>query len=576
MLTHRFGLIDQKVGEAQKAGNTAAENAWSMLAVLYHPTMEGRSENGPYGAVNGNIDGSRSVLPQDISTESLDALSILDVDGADPEFRARLADAKWIVSRDALSAKLAAGHFFEIGLHLLRRGDHVGAVCGQHRLERAVTLALRVDKRGDLPNQFRETLHSEIETRMEGLKQESDLTAVSAMIDALLELGDSRLEDIARWCSDAARHAESIREFAFAKNFSTKYGDVVSRISPDRAKQAALESAEIAVREAEMFRQEGADGWLVANRLESAIELFRKVGGQQERIAALQRELQGEQQRIPETMEVVSVRVPEADVTALSNEANRTFDEFEENKLRGLGGLDFAPSLEELRQSSGSRLIDLVRSSRINDRGHNVREFKGGDEDKFGRMVRNWTHYASFRGTFVEFIRERLIAASAELDDWIEGVLAESNACPPNHEKQLSRGIRAAIDGDAIVALHILPVQLEGIIRHVLEQRGMQVFRLENDLTQQARTLNSILETPEVAGVFSEHMAFTLRFALSERGAWNLRNEVSHALMADEEFSQGVANYLLWLTLRLLTVAGHGAGNEADEQSTEDFEVSDE
>lgn len=59
------------------------------------------------------------------------------------------------------------------------------------------------------------------------------------------------------------------------------------------------------------------------------------------------------------------------------------------------------------------------------------------------------------------------------------------------------RALVAGFQGDMIVAGHLVPPQLEAMVRHVVESQGATTSKLEPGSIQPERSLGPLLETPE-------------------------------------------------------------------------------
>jgi hypothetical protein len=122
---------------------------------------------------------------------------------------------------------------------------------------------------------------------------------------------------------------------------------------------------------------------------------------------------------------------------------------------------------------------------------------------------------------------------------------------PPGHEGIVLRGLQAGFFGDWLVAMHLLVPQVEGMVRHVLQQQGVVTSTLNSDSIQEEKHLNTLLWMLEAEDAFGPDVLFDLRGILIERFGHNLRNQSAHAMIPTFGFYQHASVYLWWLILWL-------------------------
>lgn len=101
-----------------------------------------------------------------------------------------------------------------------------------------------------------------------------------------------------------------------------------------------------------------------------------------------------------------------------------------------------------------------------------------------------------------------------------------------------------------LVAGHLIPSQLEAMVRHVVESRGGATSMLEPGGLQPERPLSALLETPEAAQAFGADGVFELQGLLVDPLGTNLRNEVAHGLRDDSGMFDYEVLYAWWLLLK--------------------------
>lgn len=154
-----------------------------------------------------------------------------------------------------------------------------------------------------------------------------------------------------------------------------------------------------------------------------------------------------------------------------------------------------------------------------------------------------WIQFeAGFRRRVIDAIREAYSPTATHIADW----LLQSPAYAPQRRELLERGLKAYLDGDYIVAIHLLVPQVEEAIR--------TVGGLLGDLTYvwkpgeggmryiEARSLHSLLEATRLAELLGPNHAMFVRVSLVMNQGLNLRNRLAHGLLLPEEFTPTAAD----------------------------------
>jgi hypothetical protein len=131
---------------------------------------------------------------------------------------------------------------------------------------------------------------------------------------------------------------------------------------------------------------------------------------------------------------------------------------------------------------------------------------------------------------------------------------------PVGRERIYARGILAGLQGDWLIATHLLIPQLEYSIRLVFQQNDILPSTLNAGL-QKVHLLGWLLTHSAMPEIFGEDMAFDLRALLIEVFGCNLRNDFAHGLIPEGAFYTPATQYLWWLILRLLCIPIVKAGN---------------
>lgn len=110
-------------------------------------------------------------------------------------------------------------------------------------------------------------------------------------------------------------------------------------------------------------------------------------------------------------------------------------------------------------------------------------------------------------------------------------------------------GFLAGFKGDFAQALHLLIPQFENGLRKRLESLGQHVFTTEDGLDSEM-SLNQLLELPRSQEELGEDIHFNLKILLTEKAAFNIRNDMCHGLMAENQFMAPQSIYCWWLIFK--------------------------
>jgi len=137
----------------------------------------------------------------------------------------------------------------------------------------------------------------------------------------------------------------------------------------------------------------------------------------------------------------------------------------------------------------------------------------------------------------------------------LEDFVAIANRSPivPSDRKQLmGRALFAGYDDDFVTALHILVPQIEHMARWHLKSAGIKTTNLDKDGIENENSLSTLMEIPEVTQIFGEDLAFELKALFCDAFGPNLRNELAHGLLTEEECQSTYAIYAWWLGVKIV------------------------
>jgi len=504
------------------------------------------------------MDGQRSAIPADFPKEELLSLQAWALSLQDPELRARFLDVLWIQARSFPAAQGAVDAYIASALRLEHPKDWSSC---HKRLERALRLAAGLGKGGA---DLRLRVLSEIEAMLHRHRGTDPLYLTLRLTRLLLEFKHGDACQFAGFALAAAASAEAANDFWRAKDYYQLTADC-HRAGGDAAAEgpALRQSAECLVKESELaYKQLGRGAITAASVLSDAVEAMRQAPGGRDRAAELHERLLVLQQESLTELKPLSSSVDAEALVKIAVTAVR--DKSLAEAILALCKMVKPPSISKLKQDVHEQarvavLGSLFSSEVLNSRGRVVarppRLEAGANDPKDDglrwRMFRN-AHLTRSLNVQAMLNPARLEVLSAHGPDRLDlaSLIQYSPWIPPGHAESILRALLAGFQGDMLVAGHLIPSQLEAMVRHVVESRGGATSMLEPGGLQPERPLSALLETPEAAQAFGADGVFELQGLLVDPLGTNLRNEVAHGLRDDSGMFDYEVLYAWWLLLK--------------------------
>ena len=120
-----------------------------------------------------------------------------------------------------------------------------------------------------------------------------------------------------------------------------------------------------------------------------------------------------------------------------------------------------------------------------------------------------------------------------------------------------------------ILAIDSLTPKFEGLIREFYETIGKPVDKIKpksggKDHTTEKKDLADLLREPYAEEIFGNDLLILMKYVLIELGGYNLRNNVSHALMFRENY---LLSYGHWVFIILLRIGAYQLSIKSNEES---------
>ena len=126
------------------------------------------------------------------------------------------------------------------------------------------------------------------------------------------------------------------------------------------------------------------------------------------------------------------------------------------------------------------------------------------------------------------------------------------------------KALFAGYERDFTEALHLLVPQIEHMVRSHLKAAGVKTTNLDKKGIENETGLSALMELPEVEKIFGEDIAFEIKALFCDPLGPNLRNELAHGLLDDDQSESIYSIYAWWLGLKLVFIPFWSSLRKAD------------
>lgn len=139
--------------------------------------------------------------------------------------------------------------------------------------------------------------------------------------------------------------------------------------------------------------------------------------------------------------------------------------------------------------------------------------------------------------------------------------LLNSSFIRPERRELYKLGINSFLNGDFVTSMHLLIPQVEDSLRYILIQLGEISSNLTAEEIQARYTLNNLLYNQALSGpleqFFGPEVILNLKSLLVERFGSNLRNNILHGLIKDNQIPLTLKEsvYLNWIILKMADIS---------------------
>ncbi len=507
--------------------------------------------------------GGTSPTPKDLTIEDCDFLQQVLPEIKDNELKARVADTLWILKHGKAQehAKNAIEAYLISADTLLGESWHDT----WERLARAIRIFdnLRLLDENKCPKKI--NVPKKISEYIESSTTPPHL--VMRLIELLHATHRPYNDKHVKILENIATTYESELNYHAAKNVWDLAASLYKRAeNTDDATRCQVNAAETYVIQADIAEATQPPSYMrVRGFLESAVEAYRSIHSKKERRDEIYDRYVDAQSKSQNEMHAIPFEIKFSD-----DEIKLYTDQVSGVDLRtALYNFAFIikpPRLEEIKKQiedseqefSFSSLVPIQYTDgkgrvAVNSSTHN------SPESKMHRRIAQFRRGHEVVGALNPALQKIRLEHNISLFDW-KCLIKDHPFIPPERVNIYALGLSHGFHGDFFSAAHILIPQIENSICYLLNNHGKQTSRQLHDGTQEERSLNQTLKSDELEIFFRKDLIFDLQGLLIKKEGTNLRNNLMHGFVNDDQLSfSPELIYLYWLTLHIIFIPFRGA-----------------
>ena len=540
------------------------------------------------------IGGSCSIMPDDFTDSEIDFFARIVESIDKPTLKGRLADLVWLLRqpRNVKFALSAIESYMQVPLDVDNWfGD------GEHCWKRAIGLCRMIGPTGaDHLDRIEKSMIEALDSATA-----EDKFFGHGLADTLRSegLGKSNSADIAAKLESLAKDFDSIGDFHASGRFCNAAARWFrSSGDDDKAIDVTVAEAEAFVSDATArMSSDSPSHGVAASFLEDAIQVYRTVPRDQrgrhnvdQRIQELRLRLSEHGERAQE--EMVTVRGDAIDVgdtiqkarDAIRgkpvHEALKAFAdlhrisvrELREATIKNLSHTTFLASIPKVYSSQDGRVI--ARTPGISGSVPSVDD----EAEILGQM--NRVEYPTRVGIIVQaMILPALDVLTMEhrvrtID--LINLARLSPIVPIGREVLFGRALAHGFNRDFATSIHLLAPQIEHMVRVPLKIAGVSTSHLDQNGIETENGLSTLVDLPQTKARFGEDVTYEIKALFCDQMGPNLRNNIAHGLLDDQQANSAEAVHAWWLGLQLVfntywySFDKEKTGDQQDEESEDD------
>ncbi len=545
--------------EKQKTANNPEKNEiLTLFYKIFSYTLVTDSPNEPFKpTLILFAEGRRSPIPDDLTTEERDFLQQVLPEIKDSELKARVADTLWVLKHNKPKTQENAKTAIEAYLVFNKKQLEERWLDINNKLARALRIFdnLRLFNDNKCPQKI--NAPKKISAYIESSATPPHL--IMRLIELLHTTNRPYNDKHAKILESIATKYESELKYHAAKDVWNLAASLYKRAeNTDEAIRCQVNGAETYVSLADDKEKAQPPSYLlVSSFLESAVKAYRAIPSKNERGAELYKRLVDAQSKTPDEMHAIPFEYSfsSAEIKPYTDQVSGLDIG---NALYNFAFIAKPPCLEEMKKQiedseqefSFRSLVPMQYTDR-KGRIAGSSSIHNSLESKMYRDIAPLHRSFTTIGVLNPALQKIKLEHNISLFDW-KSMIKDHPFIPPERVNAYALGFFHGFNGDFLSAAHILIPQIENSIRYLLDNHGEQTSKQLQDGTQEDEKLKKTLESEELKKLFGKDLIFDLQGLLIKKEGENMRNNLMHGRMNDDELFQPKMVYLYWLTLHIM------------------------
>lgn len=501
-------------------------------------------------------------IPNSWYATLLDFLPEID----DEELKARIADSIWITQKKpfTLVAMIVDG-YIKSSQNFTDKTEILYSSNVSSRLSRALILANQVNN-SEVKSQSLNAIKQRI-SQENGFYNLQIVLLETLVNHAFKDLSSEETQNYVNLSEQIAHSYERDNNFHAARRCWQLTIDWYRKLKDsDKVHGFSVNHAESYVKEAnfKLSLEEQSKYFVAASFLTQAIEAFRKIKGQQERVEDIHKQLLECQEKSVNDFKSFTQSI--SIESAVEQVVNKISGKSKKEALENLAFICSSMSLEYLKQETQKQLdknyfYSLFPPSTVNSLGKTIGINPSFDDEVYRTAAFYQSHAAV---AIIEPARHQiLLEHNITINDFY-GLVLNNPFIENGREEIYAEGFLAGMKGDFLVSTHLLIPQIEHSLRYLLYRHGeiASFIDTDNGGIQDEYLLSVLLrdEDNKLKNIIGENLLFDLTCLLNRKGfGYNLRNTVCHGFLNISDFSTNSppSIYLWWLSIRMCLLGLH-------------------
>lgn len=196
--------------------------------------------------------------------------------------------------------------------------------------------------------------------------------------------------------------------------------------------------------------------------------------------------------------------------------------------------------------------IAAIMPKALHDRnGRKVAAIKPLDKDQEPRVIHYYCNVLTLANAIVHYPlqsgRQREIISFAN----VMSLVKQSYTFAPSRYPIIEKALQAYLDGDFIVAMHLMVPQIEAACLRILEVADEPMLIKGKNDGMNVRIFDNILTDKAFVSIVGDDAALYLRTIFTSNVGWNMRNLICHGMLDGERFEKYQADRVFLVLLYL-------------------------